>query len=216
MSMIRDLRKKLGMTQAALADLVGTTQPQIKRLEKGQRTLSKDWAERLAPHLGVTAENLMFEKSQPDDQLDVVGLPVMGIIKAGDWRDVSILDDDTEPEIIHVARDPRFPHAEQYALLVQGDSMNEKFADGVYVTCVDFAESGLSLKAGMILHVERQMAGTQLIEKTLKEVAFERGRTILVPRSSNPVHKPIVLNGGEDMEVFVRGVVTGKWEPVLF
>ena len=140
----------------------------------------------------------------------------MGVIKAGDWRDISILDDDTEPEIIQVARDPRFPRATQYDLRVSGDSMNEKFADGVYVTCVYFPESGLSLKAGMVLHIERQMAGTQLIEKTLKEVSFSGGKTILLPRSTNPVHKPFVLNGGEDMEVYVRGVVTGKWEPVYF
>lgn len=48
------------MTQADLAAKAGTSQPQIHRLENDKRPLSKKWAERLAPHLGVTPEALMF------------------------------------------------------------------------------------------------------------------------------------------------------------
>lgn len=215
MSMIRDLRKQNGLTQQQLADLAGTSQPQIKRLEKGQRTLSKEWAERLAPHLRVTAEHLMFEKPL-HKRLEVAGLRVMGIIKAGDWKDISILgDDETEPEVIQVARDPRFPHAKQYALRVEGDSMNELFPDGCYVTCVNFADSGLALKTGQIVHVERTLADTHLVETTLKQVQISGPRQIsLRPRSSNPVHKEVVLDGDESVEVQVRGVITGKYEPI--
>ncbi len=60
MSMIRTLREARGMTQAQLARLAATSQPQIRRLEAGERQLSKDWAERLAPHLGIAASTLMF------------------------------------------------------------------------------------------------------------------------------------------------------------
>lgn len=215
MSMLRKLREKKRLSQQALAELARTSQPQIKRLEAGERKLSKEWAERLAPHLGVTPELLMFEK-QPQEQLDIIGLPVMGIIRAGDWRDISILDTETEPEVIHVARDPRYPHARQYALLVSGDSMDQKFPDGSYVICADFGETGLHLKSGMILHIERHLAGMQLVETTLKEVRLERGRKILVPRSSNPAHKPVVMDGGEDTEIFVKGLVIGKYEPVTY
>lgn len=73
MSEIVRLRTALKMSQQQLADLVGTSQPQIKRLEKGQRKLTKEWAERLAPHLGlgVTAEALMFpEIKQAETGLD--------------------------------------------------------------------------------------------------------------------------------------------------
>ncbi|WP_173931362.1 LexA family transcriptional regulator [Chelativorans sp. Marseille-P2723] len=214
MSILRNLRIKKGLSQSALAELVGTSQPQIRRLEAGERKLTKEWAERIAPHLGVTPEMLIFEKKT--EQLEVIGLPIMGIVRAGDWRDISILDAEEEREVIHVARDPRFPHAKQYALLVSGDSMNLRFPDGCYVTCVDFAGSGLALKSGMIIHVERQMAGMQLVETTLKEVQFSGGKTLLVPRSTNSAHKPIVLSGGEDTEISVKGIVTGKFEPVSF
>lgn len=63
--MIKDLREQKNMSQADLAELVGTSQPQIKRLEKGERKLTKEWAERISPHLNVTPEVLMF--GWPDD-----------------------------------------------------------------------------------------------------------------------------------------------------
>lgn len=64
--MIKELREKLKLSQADLAEAVGTSQPQIKRLEAGDRKLTKEWAERLSPHLGVAAESLMF--GNPNDE----------------------------------------------------------------------------------------------------------------------------------------------------
>ena len=60
MNMIKELREKLGMSQANLAEAIRTSQPQIKRLESGERKLTKEWAERLSGPLGVTAEVLLF------------------------------------------------------------------------------------------------------------------------------------------------------------
>ena len=60
MSKLRELRVEKGLSQQALADRVGTSQPQIKRLEDGARKLTKEWAERLAPALHTTAEDIMF------------------------------------------------------------------------------------------------------------------------------------------------------------
>lgn len=60
MSDLRELREAADLSQAALAQLAGTSQPQIKRLEAGERKMTRDWAERLAPHLGVPAQRLIF------------------------------------------------------------------------------------------------------------------------------------------------------------
>ena len=65
MSMIRILRETRGLTQTQLARLAATSQPQIRRLEAGERQLSKEWAERLAPHLGIAASQLMFGEDVP-------------------------------------------------------------------------------------------------------------------------------------------------------
>lgn len=60
MATLTKFRERAGLSQARLADLVGTSQPQIQRLEKGKRGLSRKWALRIAPHVGAVAEELMF------------------------------------------------------------------------------------------------------------------------------------------------------------
>ncbi|MDN5249746.1 MAG: helix-turn-helix transcriptional regulator [Alphaproteobacteria bacterium] len=66
MNTLLELRKAKGLSQARLAVLANTTPGQIKHLEKGVRKLTKEWAERIAPHLGVTAQELLF----PDDSVE--------------------------------------------------------------------------------------------------------------------------------------------------
>lgn len=182
-SFIRDLKRKNG-------------HPSVKNLEKLAIALDVDVAELL----GSSAE------------LPVVGLRVEGIIEAGNFRDISLEDQTEDKPMIHVAKDPRFPHARQYALLVSGDSMDKLFAPGSYVTCVEFADSGLEISDGLIVHVERERAG--LRETTLKVVENGDGRVMLAPRSTNSRHKPIEVNGDPDTEIRIRGVVTGRFEPL--
>lgn len=61
MNKIKELREKFDISQQQLADMVGTSQPQIQRLESSKRTLSKKWAERLASPLRTTPQQLLFE-----------------------------------------------------------------------------------------------------------------------------------------------------------
>jgi transcriptional regulator with XRE-family HTH domain len=56
---LKDLRLALDLTQEALADRVGTSPQQIARLERGERKLTHDWMQRLAPALGVDVPALI-------------------------------------------------------------------------------------------------------------------------------------------------------------
>lgn len=69
--MIKELREKLKLSQSGLAEAVGTSQPQIKRLEAGERKLTKEWAERISPHLGVSPEALLFGRPDSDESIKV-------------------------------------------------------------------------------------------------------------------------------------------------
>jgi transcriptional regulator with XRE-family HTH domain len=62
MSRLKHFREQKGLTQSALADLAGTTQPQVQRLEAGERKLTREWATKLAPFLGVSAKELLFDE----------------------------------------------------------------------------------------------------------------------------------------------------------
>lgn len=143
-------------------------------------------------------------------EIEVAGLPILGEIRAGHWLETSFVDAEGEPEMLAVARDPRFPRARQYALRVVGDSMDLDYPDGSYVTCVDFPESGLRIAEGLVVHVERRRSAGQLVEITLKQVARVGKGFSLVPRSTNPAWQPITFNE-QATDVVIRGIVTGGW-----
>lgn len=58
---LKEIRESLKLTQQELADLVGTTQAQIGRLEKGQRDLSQHWMSVLAKALKIEPWALFIE-----------------------------------------------------------------------------------------------------------------------------------------------------------
>ena len=68
-------RKGVKMTRVKLAELAGTSPQQIEKLEKGEREMTRPWAERLAPHLGVSPEFLVFSKGR---RSSVVGYAAAG------------------------------------------------------------------------------------------------------------------------------------------
>lgn len=186
------------------------------------RSPSADNLQKLAIALETNAQYFSaFEHTNVQaGPFPVSGLRVEGKVQAGAWLDTSLIEDDEgDREIIPVARDTRFPHARQYALAVIGDSMNKIFAEGTYVTCVDMDDSGLAMKEGQIVHVERQDGSRT--ENTLKTIHFDNGKISLMPQSTNARHVPIEYhrksaNGDWDdgIVVKVRGVVIGKFERI--
>jgi transcriptional regulator with XRE-family HTH domain len=65
------LRKERGLTQQALAEMVGMHISQIRRYESGQSQPTLDAIRKLAVALSVSADMLLFEKDErvPDDDL---------------------------------------------------------------------------------------------------------------------------------------------------
>jgi phage repressor protein C with HTH and peptisase S24 domain len=127
------------------------------------------------------------------------------------FRDISLIEDDEhERKTIPAPVNPKYAHVHQYALLVAGDSMNNKFQDGSYVTCAEWAGLGKELKHGMILHVERVKAGS-MIETTIKKYIERDGKRWLEPDSTNSKHLPIEINGGLDTEIHIKGAVIGSY-----
>ena len=213
MNRIRKLRQDLALSQAQLAELANTSAPQIHRLEQDVRKLTKEWAERLAPHLKVEPVDLLFGNNVRSTIADVGLLKVVGTAEAGAFRDISLIDEVHESELptITVVKDTRFQHAQQYALRLVGDSMNLVYPDGCFIACARWSDTGLALGPGMRLHVERYNG--PLVETTVKEYVVRDGVGLLTPRSSNSAHKEIELNGDESTEIVVKGLVIGSFVP---
>src|SRR5690606_38702988 len=128
------------------------------------------------------------------------------------WKDVSIIADDYYVhEEIPVIENPRYAGYQQYALLVEGNSINRKIRDGEYAICVSWGDLGADLKNGQFVHVERTRGGLQ--EVTIKKVVIVNGRVSLYPDSDDPrFQDPIELgHEDEDTEVTIRGLVIGTF-----
>lgn len=219
---LREARKNAGYKSAAdAARAMGVPEQTYYSHENGGSGLRPAVATKYAKKFRVSLEWLLTGRGEmstangaiPYD-VELEGLPLLGNIQAGAWVEAAEASEGAGVEMVQVVRDPRFPHARQYALRVVGDSMDLEYPDGSVVTCVSFGDSGLALAEGMIVHVERHRAGGQLVEITLKQVQRRNGQIILAPRSSNPKHQALTLDSKDgDNEVVCRGVVLGGWSP---
>lgn len=56
---LRESRKKVGLSQEQLGELVGCGRANIAKFEGDKKIMSVDWARRFAPHLGVKPFQLL-------------------------------------------------------------------------------------------------------------------------------------------------------------
>lgn len=179
--------------------------------ENGNRPISRKMAQVYGVAFGVSPGWLLYGDTAPD-KIPVTGIKVAGTAQAGAFRDITMIDDDYgERETVPAPQDPRYAHARQYALRLEGGSMNKRFPDGSMVICAVWADVGRELKPGMSLHVERTQG--PLVEVTVKIYAERNGRRWLDPDSSDKRFKPIELNGDDDTEIVVKGLVIGSYRP---
>lgn len=146
---LREFRDLAGLSMQALADRVGTTAPQINKLEKGERRLTLDWMTRLAAALGIEPRDLLPQTNRPQpaapsgdpillggeaapgprvpmrDPRDLI--PVRSAARGGGEQEMFLADG----PIDYVAR----PHSllnvrDAYSIYTIGDSMTPRFRPG--------------------------------------------------------------------------------------
>lgn len=127
---LKELRDALGLTQQQLAEKAGTSQPQIKRLEAGERELTVPWAERIAPHLGVTPVELMFPKTRPGPKT----LPIVG--RVGASTDGAVIQDNDHGPFGEISA-PLGARGTEVAVEVAGHSMGIYAPDGSLILYED-------------------------------------------------------------------------------
>jgi len=63
---IRELRKRVGLTQTDMADRLGISQPQFARLENGKNEITMSQLRKVASILGVKPYELFLIGEQPE------------------------------------------------------------------------------------------------------------------------------------------------------
>jgi len=216
-------------SQEELADKLDVSRATINRLANDHSKLKRDRAEAMAALLKVTAEDLMLNRlpwaaktSPPVDDAAVTRGKRLGkailvaTVEAGAWREVDELDQ-SDPEWVAVPPDDKYPDATQEVYAVSGDSMNalqpHPITPGSRLVAVRYDEIAFRapLRDGLVVVIQRSRNGGQERELSVKQVAWFDDRIEFQPRSTNPKHKPIVVEHDtwEDngVEVAIVGLV---------
>lgn len=119
---IREIRKRAGLTLEQVAKAAGATNQMVGILERGERTLTIDWLERIAPVLGVTAVELL-------DQGEDTKVPVVGYVGAG--FEIFPIDDHMKGAgLDYIDAPPGVASKSTVAVMVRGDSMIPVLEEG--------------------------------------------------------------------------------------
>lgn len=222
---LRSARVKAGyQTMAAFARAVGVEEPTYRMHEKGERGYA-DRARDYAAKLGVSYIWLLHGDVAYDDPAEARALAadrriaVSGVAEAGQWAEADNDDQRPSEEAERIPVDPldAFPADAQYALRARGESVNEIVRDGGLVLCVSVhawpGADSIETLHGRLVHVER-IHPSGFIETTLKVVDAPRGKPArLLPRSTDPRHHAALpIDGGDGVEIAIRGVAVAKFE----
>lgn len=210
-------RKAAGFTSAAdAARALGISYPTYAAHENASRGFHSVVAQ-YARRFSVSADWLLtgrgigpggVSESLDSDKLDAIDGPVSlsgkrvsygGVVRAGGFLAVDDFDQDDGDHLVpsSVVWNDLFPKVRQFGWRVRGTSMDEVgIFDGMWIVAapyLDFVETYGEPVNGTPVVVERTRHGGSEIERTLKELQFNRNGMRLVPRSSDPAHKEVFV-----------------------
>jgi phage repressor protein C with HTH and peptisase S24 domain len=212
---LKSLRMKRFETAQLAADAYGWNSVTYRSHESGMRNIPIPAARKYAAAFGSTVGHILGigaagANSEAVNPINLV--PLVAKASAGAFR----YDEGLETEGVQVPAVPRadVPAGVQYAVLVDGPSVNLKIPDGAFAICAPFDKYPGGPKHGQLVHVVRERAG--LHEHTIKEIQYTKAGTVLMPRSSDPRHQePIDMSASEDdTTVRICGVVIGSFQPL--
>lgn len=212
---LRKLRERRGFETAAdAARAYGWPVTTYQAHENGSRGLKLDVAQRYARAFGSSAAFILTGNDGGGASAvvnHVTYVPVVAAASAGAFMlEEGIFEDITVPAVPR----PDIPAAVQYAIRVDGPSVNLRIPDGAYAICAPLDKTPGGARHGQLVHVVRERAG--LHETTIKELHYTSKGPALMPVSNDPRYQEVVEIGAPeaDTEVRIAGVVIGMFQPL--
>lgn len=212
---LRELREAKGyQTAKEAAEAFGWNEVTYRAHENGTRTITfpvaRKYAQAYAVRPGYILTGESNNNSAPHVNL-VANVPLVGTVSAGVFREAEGLV--SEGVLVPAVPRPDVPASAQYAVKVDGPSVNQKIPDGAYAIVAKLESFPGGPSHGTLVHVVREKAG--LYEHTIKELRYTREGVRLAPVSSDPRFQGLLdPEDDEDAIVRIEGVVIGKYEPL--
>jgi transcriptional regulator with XRE-family HTH domain len=197
---IRRIRKEQGLTAKEFAVLIGTSPPQLTRLETGQRRLTVIWLNRIAKGLDVTINDLLDEPAS----LNVVSVNYVAGREDGDK--VSYADRMS----LKIPEDNRFINAQRYGVLIGENHTGCRFAQGSIVICAPLQDINEAMALGTYYHVRHQKDDRYLSLICVLD-QDPSGKLWLVAATNNPSLKTSIPYEGISKTVSLAGRVIGAY-----
>ncbi|MCS0497892.1 S24 family peptidase [Ancylobacter sp. MQZ15Z-1] len=187
-----------GMERTFIRDIVMGRKTSVRQSSMPPLARALGWS---VQQLNAALEGKSDVSSNELQPVTAALIPVrlQGSIEAGSWREVDQFDD-VQDELIYDTRDPDFPQARLFANDVAGDSMNDLKprpimpGDRIISVMFDDLRGRVPLRDGMVVVIEQTRDGGQMRERSVKQLAIFEDHYEFHPRSTNPKHKPIVVN----------------------
>ena len=197
---IRRIRKELGLSAKEFAARIGTSPPQVTRLEKGQRGLTELWLKRIAKGLDVAVNDLLGEPA--------LNLILVTYVTGRDEGDEVSKADRTS---LRLPEDDRFFKAHRYGVLIGENHAGGRFAQGSIVICAALQNINEAMALGTHYHVRRE--GKDGCLSLICELDQDpSGSLCLVPATDNPSLKTsIPYEGTSNTSVVLAGRVVGAY-----
>ena len=209
---LRELRIKKGYeSTAAAAAAFGWNENTYKSHENGERGIKLSVARKYATAFGSSASFILTGDAVAAPVVqDVSSIPLAGVVAGGYFR-----SSDWEPEdetVIPALPRKGIPPSKQYAVRVDGPSVNKRIQDGMYAICAEFGSFPGGAAMGSLVHVIREVDGE--MEHTIKEIRLSPNGLILMPVSTDPAfQEPLAVDANEYERITIRGIVIGSYQP---
>lgn len=194
-------------SQKAFADRIDVTRGAVGNWERGEG-IKRENLVRIADEFGVSLEWLATGKGEAtngaltmsvDKPAKISMVPVIGFVKAGIWQDIEEWGALDVADFVPSSGD--YPIEVQFALVVDGNSVNRVARHGDRLVCVDLIRAGIDIKDDDLVIVERSRYDGQMVERTAKRVKRTIAGIELWPDSDDPAHQepvPYRTNGETD------------------
>lgn len=195
---IRQARMRQRLSQAEVGKALDVSRAAVAQWEAG-KGITDDNLMRLAEVLCDDYDRLKSGESKRS--IKVAHVPLRGRIAGGVWRAVTDISE-AEVEYVPVAPDRRFPLDAQYALRVEGQSVDKVAPHGAIIHCLDLISGGVAPQDGDLVVVERRdRAGN--IETTVKRLR----NGSLMPESADPRFSEPIPYKTAGAEVEIKAIV---------
>lgn len=197
---LKELRKREGLTQEELAKKIDISKSAISMYENGNRTPDFETLEMFADFFNVNLSYLIGEQQNllsPKITTDTVTFPVIGSIAAG-YDEIAVEDWSGETVEIPVSYLKGRKKEDFFVLSVHGNSMYPMYLDGDKVLILKQSTLNRSGDVGAILYDSENA--------TLKKVEYVKGEDWLRLIPINPEYQPKTIEGSDLEGCRVLGV----------